>query len=1395
MLSLTGPQSTILNTDVKSGASWLFKIVENSNTHYWARKSKSYGGNLHTSRVIDFSPIQMGGSGAESGVIVPSGTTITLTSPDADPLDPDDYEGADVTISEVMKAGGVEDEIRAIGLEVTNAYQVNQTLKLECKDWLAKYLKGDWPNTPLIQDLFPSDLVNEANDNVCVPVIFGTAFIPVRPAYSTDCVYYILGPDTPTYTITKIKTPKNWPSKKEEWLNSGFDLDNSGSFYTLTGSDGNDYKATKWIICANDAAGHFPIGGKMLDVPCKYSRNDTSSMTNPANVIEYVLESFGVPSAKIDATAQTAAAAIFDGWGLTWNGGFWYQRNRMKVLSELLIQCHMRLIVRDKIYMQVLSKTSQKTLNKSYTKALVSNNQIKDQYTVSRIGAEDRKDSGYVAYCGTDDCQDVLHKALVPAKGSATDHISNDCLNMPLVHDSQHVQKLGTLAYQRKLLRHSRCTQVWKSKVQELEVCDVTTISPTDYDGPFDAEIKTMVINPDASVKTELIRYSAALDDWGDLSPGAISPATDDTTNPYSIMVSGPDSSGKTINKVKGRFWVGDTILFDSAGNGKIHVGTGLANDVAFNVHDKAYWDGSKFVIDGMVTAIEGAIGGLTLADGYLYGLASGTPTAAPNDGIVIASGNPGVIVYENTQKRVIVGSLPDGAAGVYGLRIYDDDGSTPIFELSDERKIIAGAAIGVGSEIAIQGWTHDCVFSVTDANTVAWSSGTITLMNGATYSIDAGNTGNMAAETFVYLDIGTSITVLQTTTTKATAVGLGKIMVAVCEDATDEAEFIVFGSSEANMDAGKIRANSLTSNEIAANTITASEIAAGTITAAEINIGDIFTLPSDENLVGYWSLDDGVGTVVVDNSGNGNTGTINGDPSWGAGIAAGNCLDFDQNDYVNCGGDASLRITGDRTLCAWVELSAGTYPNGATNWTIANNEFFEAYGFIWQIAGATGKQYFRTSQASAFDSQTSDTAIGNNTKRFLAVVISSGTLTFYLDGVADGGGSIDAQVISQRTFRIGMDGTQSFDGKLDEARVYNSALTANEIKALYLYPGGNQTTKISGSQITVANLSTINADCGAITAGTLSSNDWAAAAGIRLDLANKWLKMGGSNVTAAGAAAGVFLGLDTSYKFYVGDGSTKYVKFDATDVLMSGCKIPGGGDLIFIGNDSDPGVIKLQGTHTSTEIGSDAAGGLFHILPLIDDYGALQIGKESVGGNQRFTQIWHCSSDETILQSGDSSDDYNDAYLGVRGLQSQAEPYIHIWLKEKTGNTVGRYYFYYDEFVPNDDKVLNLGAAAKAWDDAYADDWNNVADFFHLDNRDDLAELKKIKGSGVIDPRTGLELIDDNTLPKWLLTKDKQGKNIQYDSDGKPYLSLKTMISLCMGAIRQLDNKIELMK
>lgn len=99
-------------------------------------------------------------------------------------------------------------------------------------------------------------------------------------------------------------------------------------------------------------------------------------------------------------------------------------------------------------------------------------------------------------------------------------------------------------------------------------------------------------------------------------------------------------------------------------------------------------WDGTTLVVVGDITTNVGAVGGWTITTGYIYSLAGGTPTAAPTDGIVLASGNEALIVYEDAAKRVEVGYL---SAGVYGIKGYDTGGANVIFELSDTQQMIGG--------------------------------------------------------------------------------------------------------------------------------------------------------------------------------------------------------------------------------------------------------------------------------------------------------------------------------------------------------------------------------------------------------------------------------------------------------------------------------------------------------------------------------------------------------------------------------------------------------------------------------------------------------------------------------------------------------------------------------
>lgn len=90
----------------------------------------------------------------------------------------------------------------------------------------------------------------------------------------------------------------------------------------------------------------------------------------------------------------------------------------------------------------------------------------------------------------------------------------------------------------------------------------------------------------------------------------------------------------------------------------------------------------------GLLTTTSALIGGWNIVSGYIYNLQSGTPTAVPNDGVVLASGNEALIIYEDTARRVELGYL---SAGVYGLKVYATDGTTVIYETSDTQQIIAG--------------------------------------------------------------------------------------------------------------------------------------------------------------------------------------------------------------------------------------------------------------------------------------------------------------------------------------------------------------------------------------------------------------------------------------------------------------------------------------------------------------------------------------------------------------------------------------------------------------------------------------------------------------------------------------------------------------------------------
>jgi hypothetical protein len=309
------------------------------------------------------------------------------------------------------------------------------------------------------------------------------------------------------------------------------------------------------------------------------------------------------------------------------------------------------------------------------------------------------------------------------------------------------------------------------------------------------------------------------------------------------------DSSGQRITLGSSN----DIVILDADdATYRLWVGNATAASAPFSVTKAGVLSATGATVSGTLTASAGTIGGFTLGASTL----SATNLILDSSGQRISLGSGTDIVIadaDDASYRLWVGH---GTAASAPFRVEKTGAVTctniTISGGSVVTSVLSGLVALANQNIATQGWTQTSAFSVTDADTVAWGAGTFTAANGTSYSIGAGNTGNMAARTYIYLDIGVSTTAYQTTTTATTAVGAGKVLVATAINGTTEARFEVFGGvGGLNIDAANIVAGTITANEIAASTITAGKLSISSLSAIAADLGTITA-----------------GTITIDTSG-----------------------------------------------------------------------------------------------------------------------------------------------------------------------------------------------------------------------------------------------------------------------------------------------------------------------------------------------------------------------------------------------------------------------------------------------------------------------------------------------------------------------------------------------
>jgi len=148
------------------------------------------GGDSTTLVLMDFSGIELRRNLAENSVIAPSDVTFSLSNP-ANAMTFSDFKGGTVHIELWLATTTVNwAKIAGWKFRIKTAEPGYQKIRIVAEDFLQYYLRGDYPNTRIPEDIFKSNRTYAEHNGLCIPVPFGTAYIPLRDVYIDNAITY-----------------------------------------------------------------------------------------------------------------------------------------------------------------------------------------------------------------------------------------------------------------------------------------------------------------------------------------------------------------------------------------------------------------------------------------------------------------------------------------------------------------------------------------------------------------------------------------------------------------------------------------------------------------------------------------------------------------------------------------------------------------------------------------------------------------------------------------------------------------------------------------------------------------------------------------------------------------------------------------------------------------------------------------------------------------------------------------------------------------------------------------------------------------------------------------------------------------------------------------------------
>ena len=205
---------------------------------------------------------------------------------------------------------------------------------------------------------------------------------------------------------------------------------------------------------------------------------------------------------------------------------------------------------------------------------------------------------------------------------------------------------------------------------------------------------------------------------------------------------------------------------------------------------------------------------------------------------------------------------------------------------------------------------------------------------------------------------------------------------------------------------------------------------------------------------VSWWRMGDndgGTGTTITDQGSGSNDGTLTNGPTFSTDVPHSNTysVDFDgTNDYIDCGTITGLQGSSNGAISVWIKPdTAGDAPN-------IGYRPSPDHQFVLTFVGGT--LYFGVRNGSTANIYTT-TAMPNDTNwHNYVATFNSGTTKIYIDGSEVSGtqtGTNPSTISSTSgSFFIGRNGEDNkyTDGLLDEAALFNTAISASDVTAIY---------------------------------------------------------------------------------------------------------------------------------------------------------------------------------------------------------------------------------------------------------------------------------------------------------------------------------------------------------